>query len=495
MSTFTIDTKDISLEDLKGFLQSNSSIALSSGAKQKISANRAYLEKKIAEPGARYYGINTGFGALCDVEIPQNQLEQLQANLVMSHACGMGDEVKHEVVKLMMLLKAKGLSLGYSGVTLDAVEKLLELYNKGVYPIIWEVGSLGASGDLAPLAHLTLPLMGQGWVRYKDEKRDTADVFKELGIQPLTLKAKEGLALLNGTQFMSAWGCYSIMEAERVQKLADFTAAVSVDAFNAQITPFHPAIQKVRNHKGQIESAENVLQFLAGSEIAVQLKNNVQDPYSFRCVPQVHGAVKFAVSQVREVFEREINAVTDNPLIFEEEDLIMSGGNFHGEPLAIGLDYLGIAMSELASISERRTFQLISGKRELPKFLVEDSGLNSGLMIPQYTAASIVSMNKQLATPASVDTITSSDGQEDHVSMGANAAVKTYKIVYNIEKVLAIEFMTAMQALDFRKPLKSSPLIEDIKAQYRKVVPYYDKDRVLYGDIQVTVDFMRGLKL
>lgn len=495
MSTFTIGTKDISLEDLKGFLQGNSSIALSDAAKQKISANRAYLEKKIAEPGARYYGINTGFGALCDVEIPQNQLEQLQANLVMSHACGMGDEVKHEVVKLMMLLKAKGLSLGYSGVTLDAVEKLLELYNKGVYPIIWEVGSLGASGDLAPLAHLTLPLMGQGWVRYKGEKRDTADVFKELGIQPLTLKAKEGLALLNGTQFMSAWGCYSIMEAERVQKLADFTAAVSVDAFNAQITPFHPAIQKVRNHKGQIESAENVLQFLAGSEIAVQQKNNIQDPYSFRCVPQVHGAVKFAVSQVREVFEREINAVTDNPLIFEEEDLIMSGGNFHGEPLAIGLDYLGIAMSELASISERRTFQLISGKRELPKFLVEDSGLNSGLMIPQYTAASIVSMNKQLATPASVDTITSSDGQEDHVSMGANAAVKTYKIVYNIEKVLAIEFMTAMQALDFRKPLKSSPLIEDIKAQYRKVVPYYDKDRVLYGDIQVTVDFMRGIKL
>lgn len=494
MSTYSIGG-NISLEDLKYFLHHNSAIALSDNAKQKIKANRAFLEKKIAEPGARYYGINTGFGALCDVEIPQNQLEQLQENLVMSHACGMGDEVKHEVVKLMMLLKAKGLSLGYSGVTLEAVEKLIELYNKEVYPIIWEVGSLGASGDLAPLAHLTLPLMGQGWVRYKGEKRDTADVFKELGIQPLTLKAKEGLALLNGTQFMSAWGCYSILEAERVQKLADFTAAVSVDAFNAQITPFHPAIQKVRNHKGQIESAENVLYFLQGSEIAQQLKNNVQDPYSFRCVPQVHGAVKFAVSQVREVFECEINAVTDNPLIFEEEDLIMSGGNFHGEPLALALDYLGIAMSELASISERRTFQLISGKRELPKFLVEDSGLNSGLMIPQYTAASIVSMNKQLATPASVDTITSSDGQEDHVSMGANAAVKTYKIVYNIEKVLAIEFMTAMQALEFRKPLKSSPMIEDIKAQYRNIVPYYDKDRVLYGDIQVTVDFMRGLKL
>lgn len=495
MGTFTIGTKDINLEDLKGFLNNNQQITLADDAKEKIRANRRFLEKKIAEPGARYYGINTGFGALCDVEIPQNQLEQLQDNLVMSHACGMGDEVKHEVVKLMMLLKAKGLSLGYSGVTLQAVEKLLELYNHGIYPIIWEVGSLGASGDLAPLAHLTLPIMGKGWVRYKGEKRNTEDVFKETGIQPVTLKAKEGLALLNGTQFMSAWGCYSIIEAERVEKLADLTAAVSVDAFNAQITPFHPAIQKVRNHKGQIESAENVLKFLAGSEIAMQPKHNIQDPYSFRCVPQVHGAVKFAISQVRDVFEREINAVTDNPLIFEEEDLILSGGNFHGEPLAIALDYLGIAMSELASISERRTFQLISGKGGLPKFLVEDSGLNSGLMIPQYTAASIVSMNKQLATPASVDTITSSDGQEDHVSMGANAAVKTYKIVYNIEKVLAIEFMTAMQALDFRKPLKSSPLIEGIKEQYRKVVPYYDKDRIIYGDIQVTVDFMREIKL
>lgn len=494
MSTYTIGG-NITLEDLKAFLNDNSSIALGADAKQKITANRSFLERKIAEPDARYYGINTGFGALCDVEIPQNQLEQLQANLVMSHACGMGDEVKHEVVKLMMLLKAKGLSLGYSGVTLEAVEKLLELYNKEIYPIIWEVGSLGASGDLAPLAHLTLPIMGMGWVRYKGVKRETKDVFAELGIEPVTLKAKEGLALLNGTQFMSSWGCYSIIEAERVQKLADFTAAVSVDAFNGQITPFHPAIQKVRNHKGQIESAENVLNFLAGSEIAKQPKHNIQDPYSFRCVPQVHGAVKFAVSQVREVFEREINAVTDNPLIFEEEDLIISGGNFHGEPLAIALDYLGIAMSELASISERRTFQLISGKGGLPKFLVEDSGLNSGLMIPQYTAASIVSMNKQLATPASVDTITSSDGQEDHVSMGANAAVKTYKIVYNIEKVLAIEFMTAMQALDFRKPLKSSPLIEEVKAEYRKLVPYYDKDRVIYNDIQVTVDFMRGLKL
>lgn len=493
--TFTISNSDITIQQLRNFLAADSKIEVAADARQKVAANRAFLDKKISEPGARYYGINTGFGALCDVEIPQNQLEQLQENLVMSHACGMGDEVKPEVVKLMMLLKIKGLSKGYSGISNETLDKLVELYNKEVYPVIWEVGSLGASGDLAPLAHLTLPLIGKGWVRYKGEKRSTEDVFKELNIQPIKLKAKEGLALLNGTQFMSAWGCYSLMEAARVAKLADFTAAVSVDAFDAQTNPFHPAIQRIRNHQGQIESAENVLRFLEGSEIARQQKENVQDPYSFRCVPQVHGAVKYAVTQVHDVFEREINAVTDNPLIFEEENLILSGGNFHGEPLAIALDYLGIAVSELASISERRTFQLISGKRGLPKFLVEDSGLNSGLMIPQYTAAAIVSMNKQLATPASVDTITSSDGQEDHVSMGANAAVKTYKIVYNIEKVLAIEFMTATQALDFRNPLKSSPLIESIKADYRKIVPYYAQDRVIYNDIQVTVDFMRQIKL
>jgi histidine ammonia-lyase len=492
---FTVDGHLLTLDDLRRFLSGDMLIELGPEARQKINANRAFLEKKIAEPGARYYGINTGFGALCDVEIPKDQLEQLQENLVMSHACGMGDEVKHEVVKLMMLLKVKGLSLGYSGISLETVQQLVEMYNKRIYPVIWEVGSLGASGDLAPLAHLSLPLIGLGSVRYNGEKMDSSKAFKIAGIKPVKLKAKEGLALLNGTQFMSAWGCYSIIEAERVSKLADFTAAISVDAFHGELAPFHPAIQKVRNHKGQIESAANVIEFLRGSEIAVKPKHNVQDPYSFRCVPQVHGAVKFAIGQVREVFEKEINAVTDNPLIFEEENLVLSGGNFHGEPLAIALDYLGIAMSELASISERRTFQLISGKRGLPKFLVNDSGLNSGLMIPQYTAASIVSMNKQLATPSSVDTITSSDGQEDHVSMGANAAVKTYKIVYNIEKVLAIEFMTAMQALDCRKPEKSSPLIEKIKSDYRKIVPYYEKDRVLYDDIQVTVDFMREIQL
>ncbi|MBK7148186.1 MAG: histidine ammonia-lyase [Bacteroidetes bacterium] len=491
----TISDSELTLEDVRGFLAEPQQIELSETARLKIKANRAYLEKKISVPGARHYGINTGFGALCDVEIPLDQLEQLQENLLMSHACGMGDEVKPEVVKLMMLLKIKALAQGYSGVSLETVEQLVHLYNKGILPVVWEVGSLGASGDLAPLSHLCLPLLGKGTVRVNGEKCAAESALKNAGLQPIKLKSKEGLALINGTQFMCSWGCYSILEAERVAKLADLTAAISVDAFDAQTSPFHPAIQKIRNHRGQIESAANVLHFLKGSEIAARPKHNVQDPYSFRCVPQVHGAVKYAVSQVRDVFEKEMNAVTDNPLIFEAEDLILSGGNFHGEPLAIALDYLTIAMSELASISERRTFQLISGKQGLPKFLVNDSGLNSGLMIPQYTAAAIVSMNKQLATPASVDTITSSDGQEDHVSMGANAAVKCYKVVYNIEKVLAIEFMTAMQALDFRQPLRSSPIIEQIKSDYRKLVPFYDKDRIIYDDIQVTVDFMRTLSL
>lgn len=490
-----ITQSPITMDELYHVLDAGCTLRLSEETRQVIAANREYLDRKIAEPGSRYYGINTGFGSLCDVEISSDKLEQLQENLLMSHACGMGDEVSPSVVRLMLYLKIKGLSLGYSGVSLELLERLVEFYNLGVYPVVWEVGSLGASGDLAPLAHLSLPLIGKGDVRFKGERRPAADVLNELGLSPLKLKAKEGLALINGTQFMSAWGCWSLHEAERVCRLADLTAAISIDAFACQTDPFNVNIHRIRPHHGQVTAAKNVLQYLEGSELSVQPKFNVQDPYSFRCVPQVHGATRNVVNHVRQVFETEINSVTDNPVIIEEEDLILSGGNFHGEPLALALDYLGMGMAELASISERRTFQLISGKRGLPHFLVANSGLNSGMMIPQYTAASIVSMNKQLATPASVDTITSSDGQEDHVSMGANAAVKTYKIVYNIEKVLAIEFMTAMQALDFRTGHKSSPLIEDIKQRYRQVVPFLEEDRVLYDDIQVTVDFMRELEV
>jgi histidine ammonia-lyase len=495
MKTYFITTRHLKIDELRTVLNETFRLELSDEARQKVQQCRNYLEEKIKSADAKYYGINTGFGSLCDVQISEDNLDQLQENLLMSHACGMGNEVMPEVVKLMMILKMKGLALGHSGVRVEVIDKLIELFNHEIFPVVWETGSLGASGDLAPLAHLSLPLIGMGRVRYKGEMRNTRDVFRQLNIEPLKLKAKEGLALINGTQFMSAWGCWSLLESKRVVKLADLTAAISIDAFNCQTEPFNELIHRVRPHHGQIESARTVLQFLEGSEIASQKKYNVQDPYSFRCVPQVHGATRDVIAHVEEILETEINSVTDNPLIFPEEDKILSGGNFHGEPLALALDYLGMGMAELASISERRTFQLISGKRNLPPFLIHNSGLNSGLMIPQYTAAAIVSMNKQLATPASVDTITSSDGQEDHVSMGANAAVKCYKIVYNIEKVLAIEFLTAMQALDFRKPLKSAPLIEELKSAYRKIVPFHEKDRLLYDDIQVTVDFMRNIKL
>ncbi|MDW8273507.1 MAG: histidine ammonia-lyase, partial [Chitinophagales bacterium] len=491
-----ISHNKITLEQLKDFLNNKEKkVSVAVECIKEIEENRKFLERKLNERDATFYGVNTGFGALYNVKINADQLEQLQQNLLMSHACGMGEEVRSEVVRLMMLLKIKSLAMARSGVTVRLIEALCKLLNNDILPIVWEVGSLGASGDLAPLAHLSLPLTGMGWVRCRGVKMPAYEALRLHGIEPVRLQAKEGLALINGTQFMSAWGCFSLIESERVERLADLTAAISIDAFDASTDPFHPLIQQARNHVGQIESAQQVMEFLRGSEIAARPKAHLQDPYSFRCVPQIHGAVKYAIAQVKEVFEREINAVTDNPLVFHREGMILSGGNFHGEPLALALDYLCIAMSELASVSERRTFQLISGQRGLPKFLIGDSGLHSGLMIPQYTAASIVNLNKQLSTPASVDTITSSDGQEDHVSMGANAAVKCYKVVYNIEKVLAIEFLTAMQALEFRAPLRSSPLIEEIKQQYRKIVPPLVADRILYDDIQVTVDFMRTLKL
>lgn len=487
----TAERDRITVAQLRSVLDTSHTIKLSEEARERIIRNRQYLEKKISDPGARHYGINTGFGSLCNISISPEELDLLQENLVLSHACGMGEEVLPEVVRLMVYLKVQALGLGYSGIRLETVEKLVELYNRNIQPVIWEVGSLGASGDLAPLAHMTLPLLGRGTVRFEGRKRPAREVLAEEGITPITLKAKEGLALLNGTQFMSAWGCWSILESRRVCRLADLTAAISIDAFNASIDPFHPAIHRVRPHKGQLEAAADVLRFLEGSEITEQPKNNIQDPYSFRCVPQVHGAVNNALDHVEEVFEVEINSVTDNPLIFEEEDLILSGGNFHGEPLALAIDYLAIAMSELASISERRTFQLVSGNRELPRFLIEHSGLNSGLMIPQYTAAAITSMNKQLATPASVDSITSSAGQEDHVSMGANAAVKALQVMENLEKVLAIELMTASQALGFRDTEKTSPVLCSLLVMFRKKVAFVKDDKVMVDEMKHSLEFLR----
>jgi histidine ammonia-lyase len=441
------------------------------------------------------YGINTGFGSLCNVKISNENLSQLQENLVKSHACGTGDEVPNAIVKLMLLLKIQSLSYGNSGVQLETVERLIEFYNHDVLPIIYTQGSLGASGDLAPLAHLSLPLLGEGEVYYDGKKVHSKEVLAHFNWKPIVLQSKEGLALLNGTQFMSAYGVNILLKSYKLCYLADLIGTISLEGFDGRIDPFNELIHMVRPHKGQIETAHRITEFLDGSEIINQKKMHVQDPYSFRCIPQVHGASKDTMDYVRRVFRTEINSVTDNPNVFVGEDVIVSGGNFHGQPLALALDFLGIALAELGSISERRTYQLISGLRGLPAFLVDNPGLNSGFMIPQYTAASIVSQNKQLATPASIDSIVSSNGQEDHVSMGANAATKCFKIIENLERILAIELMNASQAIEFRRPLKSSAFIEQFIASYRTEVPFVKEDRILHYDIENSIAFLRSFEI
>ncbi|NQX99168.1 MAG: histidine ammonia-lyase [Flavobacteriales bacterium] len=424
-------------------------------------------------------------------EIPTADLEKLQRNLVMSHACGMGDEVPQDVVKLMLLLKIQGLSYGHSGIQLITIQRLIDFYNNDVFPVVYEQGSLGASGDLAPLAHLSLPLLGLGKVNYQGEKLSGEAINKKMNWEEIQLQSKEGLALLNGTQFMSAYGVHSLLRAKKLSTLTDLITAVSIDAYDGRISPFNDLVHKVRPHDGQFITARNIQTALAGSEIITQEKAHVQDPYSFRCSPQVHGASKDAIAHVQSVFEKEINSVTDNPTIFPDEDQIISAGNFHGQPLAISLDYLGIAVAELGSISERRTYKLIGGERGLPAFLVANPGLNSGFMIPQYAQASVVSQNKQLATPCSVDTIDSSNGQEDHVSMGANAATKVYRIVDNLEKIMGVELLNAAQGLTFRKPLKSSPMITDFVSEYRKTVDFVEDDVEMHPLMEKSILFVK----
>jgi histidine ammonia-lyase len=439
-----------------------------------------------------FYGINTGFGYLQNVKIDNDQLEILQENLIKSHACGMGEEVPSEIVKIMMALKIKSLSYGNSGVQKITVQRLIDMYNNDVLPVIYTQGSLGASGDLSPLSHMCLPLIGLGEVYYKGKKKSSSDVLAELNWQKISLQSKEGLALINGTQFMSAYGVYALLKAKRLLKWANIIAAISFDGFDGVLFPFNENIHAVRSHAGQVSVAAEMRSLLEGSEIANQKKSQVQDPYSFRCVPQVHGASWDAFHYTENVFLKEINSVTDNPNIFPELDLIISGGNFHGQPLALALDFLSIAMSEIANISERRTYQLISGLRNLPLFLVKNSGLNSGFMIPQYTAAGIVSENKQLCTPSSVDSIPSSINQEDHVSMGANGAVKCKRVVDNVEKVLAIELLTAVQAIEFRRPLKTSEQLEKIIVYYRDKISFNDADRIMHDDMMKSVQFLNN---
>ena len=487
-----LDKNPTDFQQIKNLLAHNQLVSITFDAHDRITKCRKYLDDKMKDSDGLFYGINTGFGFLQNVKIDKAQLHELQSNLIKSHACGMGEEVPKDIVKLMIAFKIKSLSYGHSGVQTDTVERLMDMYNNDVLPVIYTQGSLGASGDLAPLSHLSLPLLGLGEVYHDGIKIPAADALKKFGWKPIELKSKEGLALINGTQFMSAYGLHNLVQCDRLIKWANIIAAISFDAFYCTTEPLHENIHAVRSHNGQVETAATMRQLLSGSEIAAQKKVQVQDPYSFRCIPQVHGATKDSFDYILSVFIKEINSVTDNPNIFPDDDLIVSGGNFHGQPLAITLDFLAIAMAELGSISERRTYQLIGGQRGLPPFLVSNPGLNSGLMIPQYTAAGIVSENKQLCTPSSVDTIPSSNNQEDHVSMGANAATKCKRVVDNVEKVLAIELLTAVQALEFRRPLKTSDYLEDIISAFRKEVSFNEADRILHDDMMKAVEFIKS---
>jgi histidine ammonia-lyase len=489
-----INSTPLDLTKIQEIISSDIKIALSETAIQKIEKCRAYLDEKTKSISKPIYGINTGFGALYNVKIDDNNLQKLQENLVKSHACGTGDEVPKEIVKLMILFKIQALSYGHSGVQLATVNRLIDFYNNDIIPVIFTQGSLGASGDLSPLAHLSLPLIGLGKVYYKNEVISSEELLKIFSWDTIKLQSKEGLALLNGTQFMSAYGIYCLLKSHKLSYLSDVIGAISLEGFDGRIEPFNALIHFARPHNGQIKTAKRIKDLLEDSELITQEKQHVQDPYSFRCMPQVHGASKDTIKFVTKTFLTEINSVTDNPNIFVDEDEIISGGNFHGQPLALGLDFLAIALSELGNISERRTYQLVSGHRHLPPFLISNPGLNSGFMIPQYTAASIVSQNKQYATPASVDSIESSNGQEDHVSMGANAATKCKKVVDNLQTILAIELFTASQALSFANG-KSSPFLESVVGMFRQEVTIVDEDRVLHYDIVNASDFITSLEI
>lgn len=486
-----ISAEHLTIERIGEVVYNGYKLELSDDARNRIIRCREYLDEKIAKTTRPVYGVTTGFGSLCNVSVNPDQLAQLQINLMMSHACGVGDRVPNDIVKMMMLLKVQSLSYGYSGCKLDTVQRLVDFFNNDIYPVVYMQGSLGASGDLVPLAHMSLPLVGLGEVEYQGKVISGAEMLEIFGWEPIHLVSKEGLALLNGTQNMSAFAVWSLLQAQKLSDWADKIAAMSLDAYHGLLSPFTKAVHVVRPHQGQLDTAAHMMELLEGSEIAATPKDYVQDPYSFRCIPQVHGAAKDTIAYVKSVIDTEINSATDNPTVCPDDDLIISAGNFHGEPIALPMDFLSIGLSELANISERRIYKLVSGTRGLPSFLVAKPGLNSGFMIAQYTAASVVSLNKSLATPSSIDSIPSSQGQEDHVSMGANAAIKLYKIVLNVERVLAIELFNAAQALEFRRPQKSSPVIEKLFAEYRKVVPFIVNDEVMYPHIQHSIEFLR----
>lgn len=495
MSTHPITTIGLKLEELEAILSERRSIALAKDAQQAVKRSHVYLRDRLKQSDAPIYGVNTGFGSLADKSIPRNKLAELQRNLVMSHACGSGDAVPADIVRAMLVLKVQNMAFGHSAVAPATVQRYIDMYNNDVLPVVYERGSLGASGDLAPLAHLALPLLGLGEVVVEGKRMKSAAALKRFGWEPLEPGPKEGLALLNGTQFMNAYAALLTLKANRLAQLADIIGALSLDAFDGRMEPFHPSVHAVRPHPGQAVVAGNLRELLKGSTIAKQRKAHVQDPYSFRCMPQVHGASRDAFAYVERVVERELEAVTDNPTVFDDEDLVVSAGNFHGQPLALALDFLAIALAELGSISERRTYKLIGGQRGLPAYLVAEPGINSGFMIPQYTAASLVSANKQRCMPNSVDTIDSSNGQEDHVSMGAAAAIKTWAVAHDVERILAIELLNGAQAYDFRSPLRTSDRLGSLHAAFRERVPFVKKDVVMHELMEEALVFVQELPL
>ncbi|MFX1534963.1 MAG: histidine ammonia-lyase [Promethearchaeota archaeon] len=498
MVSLLLDGKSLDLPSIISVTRDKSEVGLTEEAKNKVLEARRVVESLIQQEKV-VYGVSTGFGILCNTIIPQEKIDELQYNLILSHAGGVGDPLPEEIVRGIMLLRANSLCRGNSGIKLETIEALIKMLNKGVHPIIPEKGSLGASGDLAPLAHMSLVLLGQGEAIYQKQRLSGAEALDKAGITPVKLGAKEGLALINGTQFMTSYLAHTVYFAESIVKIADIACAMTLEALKGLPDAFDENIHILRPHKGQQDSAANIRKLIANSQLS-RRSGRVQDPYSIRCAPQVHGASRDALNYVKKVTEIEINAVTDNPLIFpDKEPPSISGGNFHGQPLALAADFLGIALAELGNISERRVEHLLNPalNSPLPPFLIEDSGLNSGLMLAQFTAAALVSENKLLASPASVDSIPTSANQEDHVSMGAFAARKAYKILENLQYIIAIEILCAAQALDFsiQEDEEPSPSIKKVWEIVRSVVDFRSKDRLMHADIEKVFELVRSQKL
>ncbi|MEO8209525.1 MAG: histidine ammonia-lyase [bacterium] len=479
---FLITGNNLTVENSVKIVILNQSISLSKSSVSKINLSRKLVEKWIANDEV-IYGITTGFGEFKDVKISQKDLEKLQRNLILSHAAGVGKYIPDFIVRLMLLFRINSLSLGYSGVRLELINHLIKIFNSGIIPLVPSQGSVGSSGDLAPLAHLALTVIGEGYCKLNDEIVESKFALKKKNISPLKLSAKEGLALINGTQMMSAYLCKSVFDAVWISKLADIAGSLSLEALRGTDKAFSEILQKVRPHKGQIASAKNLRNLLEGSEIMISHAGcgKIQDAYSLRCIPQVHGAVKDTIEHCKKILEIEINSATDNPLIFPETRENIAGGNFHGEPLALIGDFLAIAISELGNISERRAARLVDGNLSgLPRFLIDSdkAGLNSGLMIAQYTSASLVSENKVLCHPASVDSIPTSANQEDHNSMGSISSRKCYDVINNVKKIIAIEFLCAVQGIDFLQPLKSGKGSEEAYGYIRKKMNHVSEDTI-----------------